>query len=461
MRRSTGKIVLLAGIFALLLLLAAFAFGSLRYGGPDGLILRVRVALAQRSGPAVPPSPFVPTPLPTPAGSQPLALLASAPTAAPDPTTPPAEPAAAQRQPTVPFAAVESLPDRPTATPTATATPSPTPLPTATPAPPTATPLPSMAGSGFVQLDGLAHYWQTWNNCGPATLAMNLSYYGLPLTQKQTASVLKPNWDDKNVSPHEMASYARTQGLNALVRVNGTPERLRQYIDDGIPVLIETWLDHDGGMGHYRMVVGYDDATRQWIVYDSYISDGLDPKAPYPGIRMGYDDLTRLWRVFNGTYVLIYDPARAAVAEQILGDEADDALMWQRSLERAQAEAAANPGDAFAWFNLGSSLTAQGRYAEAASAFDQARVIGLPWRMLWYQFEPFQAYYEAGRHAELLALADSVIDTAGNIEETYFWRGKALHALGDNDGARQAYQRAAELNSNYVEAHQALAEFGG
>jgi tetratricopeptide (TPR) repeat protein len=135
--------------------------------------------------------------------------------------------------------------------------------------------------------------------------------------------------------------------------------------------------------------------------------------------------------------------------------------MWQRSLERAQAEAAANPGDPFAWFNLGSSLVAQGRYAEAASAFDQARVIGLPWRMLWYQFEPFRAYHEAGRHAELLALADSVIATAGNIEETYFWRGRALQALGDSDAARQAYRRAAELNSNYAEAQQALAALGG
>lgn len=461
-RRSPGKIALLAGLSAFLLLLTAFIFGSLRYGGPDGLILRVRVALAQRSGPAETPPPFVPTPLPTPAGSQPLALLAAAPTSAPEPTTQVVtEGFPAQLAPTVPFAAVESLPDRPTATATSTATPSPTPLPTATPAPPTATPPPSTAGNGFVQLSGLAHYWQTWNNCGPATLAMNLSYYGLPLTQKQTAAVLKPNWDDKNVSPHEMAAYARSQGLSALVRVNGSPERLRQYVDAGIPVLIETWLDHDGGMGHYRLVVGYDDAARQWIVYDSYISDGIDPKGPYPGIRMGYSDLTRLWRVFNGTYVLVYDGARAAVAQQILGDEADDASMWQRSLERAQAEAATNPGDAFAWFNLGSSLTALGRYADAASAFDQARVIGLPWRMLWYQFEPFQAYYEAGRHAELLALADSVIATAGNIEETFYWRGRALQATGDIDGARTAYQRAAELNSNYAEAQQALAALGG
>jgi tetratricopeptide (TPR) repeat protein len=462
-RRSNGKIVLLAGICALLLLLAAIIFGSMRYGGPDGLLLRVRVALAQqRNGPAETPPPFVPTPLPTPAGSQPLALLASAPTAALDPTTPlEVAPNQALRLPTVPFAAVESLPERPTAAPTATATPSPTPLPTATPAPPTATPPPSAASLGFAHLSGLAHYWQTWNNCGPATLAMNLSYYGLPLTQKQTAAVLKPNWDDKNVSPHEMAVYARSQGLIALVRVNGNAGLLRRFVDAGIPVLVETWLDHDGGMGHYRLVVGYDDRAGQWIVYDSYISDGIDPKGPYPGIRIPYGEMERLWRVFNGTYVLVYDAATAAAAQEILGDEADDAVMWQRSLERAQADAGANPGDAFAWFNLGSSLTALGRYADAASAFDQARVIGLPWRMMWYQFEPFQAYYEAGRHAELIALADSVIATAGNIEETFYWRGRALQATGDNDGARAAYQRAFELNNNYIEARQALTEIGG
>lgn len=455
-RRSKLTLAVLALAVPFLVFMVAIAFGSLRYGGPDGLLLRVRVALAQqRSGPAETPPPFVPTPLPTPAGSQLPALLAPSPT--PDSTplaTPVAASAQAPRAPTVPFAAVESLPDRPTAT--ATATPSPT-------LPPTATPAPSLAasGNGFVQLSGLAHYWQTWNNCGPATLAMNLSYFSLPLTQKQTASVLKPNWDDKNVSPHEMVDYARSQGLSALVRVNGTSQLLRRYVDAGIPVLVETWLDHDGGMGHYRLVVGYDDAAGQWIVYDSYISDGIDPKGPYPGIRIPYGEMERLWRAFNGTYVLVYDQARAAAAQQILGDEADDALMWQRSLERAQAEAAANPSDSYAWFNLGSSLTALGRYAEAASAFDQARVIGLPWRMLWYQFEPFRAYDESGRHAELLALADSVIATAGNIEETFFWRGRALQAMGDAEAARQAFQRAVELNSNYVEAQQALAELGG
>ncbi len=463
-RRSRLTLLLLALTATLLLLVLAIAFGSLRYGGPDGLLLRVRVALAQqRSGPAETPPPFVPTPLSAPAEGQALALLANTPTAAPDPTiTPTPVRQEASRAPTVPFAAVESLPDRPTAT--ATATPTATPSPTPQPTPTSVTSVqsvPEIRDPGFVQLSGLAHYWQTWNNCGPATLAMNLSYYGLPLTQKQTAAVLKPNWDDKNVSPHEMAAYARSQGLSALVRVNGNAELLHRYVDAGIPVLVETWLDHDGGMGHYRLVVGYDDAAGQWIAYDSYVSDGIDPKGPYPGIRIPYGEMERLWRVFNGTYVLVYDAATAAAAQQILGDEADDGLMWQRSLERAQAEAAANPGDPFAWFNLGTSLTHLGRYADAASAFDQARVIGLPWRMLWYQFEPLQAYYESGRYDELLALADSVIATAGNIEETFYWRGRALQATGDTAAARTAYQRAAELNSNYAEPRQALSELGG
>ena len=113
-----------------------------------------------------------------------------------------------------------------------------------------------------------------------------------------------------------------------------------------------------------------------------------------------------------------------------------------------------------AWFNLGSSLAAQGRFADAATAFDQARVIGLPWRMLWYQFSPFHAYFEAGRTDELIALADATIATAGNIEETYYWKGKGLQAKGDAEPPAN-HRRAVELNSNYPEAAVALAELGG
>lgn len=305
----------------------------------------------------------------------------------------------------------------------------------------------------------MTHMWQKWNNCGPATLSMNLSYYGLALEQLDVAAVLKPNRDDKNVSPEEMAAFARSQGLHALVRVNGDADRLRLWLSNGMPVLIETWLEVEpgNGMGHYRLLTGYDDARREWTVYDSYVSAGVDASQPYRGIRMAYADVERWWAVFNRTYILVYTDELAPLVLSILGEDADDGLMWQRALRQAQAGVEQNPDDPFAWFNLGSDLVTLGRFEEAAAAYDRARVLGLPWRMLWYQFGPFRAYYETGRYQELTTLAEATIATDGEIEETYYWKGKGLAAQGDLTGARQAWQHAVGLNPNYTAAASALA----
>ena len=327
--------------------------------------------------------------------------------------------------------------------------PTPTPAHTHTP-----TPLPPT-----VRLTGLTHAWQTWNNCGPATLAMNLSYFGSRATQADIAAALRPFKDDKNVNPDEMAAYARGQGLAAQVRVNGSPEILRQLVSAGVPVLIETWYEPkpNDGMGHYRLLIGFDDAAQEWIAYDSYDSRGLKKGQAYAGIRLPYDEVGRLWPVFNRTYLLIYDEARAAAVEQIVGDDLDDAAMWARALIAAEAAVEQAPEDPFAWFNLGTDLVALGRFAEAAHAYDRSRQLGLPWRMLWYQFGPFRAYYETGRHDEIVALADATLRTAKHVEELFFWRGLAQKAKGDQLAARASWARALELNPNYADAQAALA----
>jgi len=438
-----------------MLILAALVAGSLRYGGPEGLLLRVQAEFAASQPQGHPMT--VPTPMPTPAGGVPqaLILLDPSPSAAPVPTTTPSpaqpdEAAILDQEPAgQPASLPLDLPPDAPREPVSTLVPSPTPL--------TDQVGPELPST--VALSGLVHYWQTWNNCGPATLAMNLSFYGSTLSQADTAAVLKPDKNDKNVSPQEMADFARSQGYQARVLINGNSERLKRLVAAGVPVLVETWLEDepDNGMGHYRLITGYDDARQQWIAYDSYVSKGVDPDKPYPGIRMSYGDLTELWRVFNRTHVVIFPASMEPAVSAILGEDLDETVMWQRSLAQAQAEAQKNPQDAFAWFNLGSSYVALGDYGQAAAAFDQARVIGLPWRMLWYQFGPFHAYHETGRFRELVALADATIATAGNIEETFYWKGRALQALGDLDGARQSYQRAVELNVNYAEAAAALA----
>jgi hypothetical protein len=50
---------------------------------------------------------------------------------------------------------------------------------------------PAALNEADVLLYGVRHTFQTWNNCGPATLAMALSFYGWRGTQKEAAAVLQ------------------------------------------------------------------------------------------------------------------------------------------------------------------------------------------------------------------------------------------------------------------------------
>lgn len=312
-----------------------------------------------------------------------------------------------------------------------------------------------------VELDGFRHEWQTWNNCGPATLSFYLSYYGSWLTQADTGSQLRHHPDDKNVDPFELAAFAQAQGYAATVRVNGSRDLMRTFLSNGIPVLIETWLEEEpnDGMGHYRLLTGYDDAGGYWIAHDSYVTrDLLNPSGSYRGIRLYYGETDALWKVFNRTYLVVYPPANAELVSSIFGADLANAYGSELSaLAQAKGEIAVNPADAFAWFNLGSTLTRLSHPAEAASAFDEALRMGLPWRMLWYQFEPFAAYYQMGRYREVVALADATMRNATTIEELYYWKGMALARLNDPKGATELWQQALALNSGFLPARQALA----
>ncbi len=94
--------------------------------------------------------------------------------------------------------------------------------------------------------------------------------------------------------------------------------------------------------------------------------------------------------------------------------------------------------------------------------FDEARNIGLPWRMLWYQFGPLEAYNAVGRYGETIALARATIDTKGPndtylpVEEVYYYAGIAREALGETNNAIANYQTALQLNPNYTPAREAL-----
>lgn len=340
-----------------------------------------------------------------------------------------------------------------TTAPTETATSTPTPSPTPVPIPPSA------------RLEGIQFRQQSWNNCGPATMAMTLTYFQIFQTQSQVAAVVKPSKEDRNVSPHEMTAYVNHETeLAALDRTNGDLTTLRRLLSEGIPVIVEVgvvppgeyaWIEWSG---HYLLLVAYEDASETFWVYDSWFGTSEVPRenAHDRGRQFSYDELDRLWRQFNRNYIVIYRPEDADTVAEIIGDEMDDTVMWQHALERAQSELSANPENAFLWFNLGTVLNALGDYQRAAVAFDRARAIGLPWRRLYYQFGPYEAYYEIGRYEDVITLADVTLQNGPYFEEAYYYKGLAQLALGNQEAARKNLEKAVDFNPNFEPAAEAL-----
>jgi len=340
----------------------------------------------------------------------------------------------------------------------------PEPPPSAAPQLPTPVILPALPSS--YRLDGLRFEHQGWNNCGPATITNALSYFGYSDNQNRAAAWLKPNGEDKNVSPSQMAEYVNTQvpelPVSALVRVGGTLELLKRLIVNNFPVIIEKGYDPEpqrlGWMGHYLLMVGYDDAQQSFTTYDSYIGQNT----PY-----SYEYIETYWKHFNYLYLVLYTPNREAELLALLGRDAD---VWQNqydALQRAVAQANSNQQDAFAWFNIGSSMVALGQYENAVEAFNQARAIGLPWRLAWYRFDHLEAYYKAGLHDVVLAIAQANLNDGGGqyVEETYYYGGLARLGKGEIDRAISNFDEAIRFNPHFLPARQAreaaLAQRGG
>lgn len=296
-------------------------------------------------------------------------------------------------------------------------------------------------------LHGFDYEVQGFNNCGPASIRVLMSYWNTKygdaeFSEGQAAAFLKPTPNDPNVRPDEIGAYVEKFGYHALLREGGDFETLEQFILAGYPVLIETGYDPEptkvGWTSHYLTIVGY--SMDQFIVMDTYNR---------PNWGMDRNEVDYYWRQFNRHYLIIYRPEQYAAVASIVGADMDDTVMLDGALETARAEVALDPNDAFGWFNLGTTLVQQERYEEAAQAYDEARRIGLPGRMLWYQFGPYEAYLQVGRYEDVIQLAEDVIKGKSTNEEAYYYKALALEQLGEVDKAIAELGTALRLNHNF------------
>ncbi|MEM9776705.1 MAG: C39 family peptidase, partial [Chloroflexota bacterium] len=217
------------------------------------------------------------------------------------------------------------------------------------------------------RIDGLVNEPQKFNNQGPANLAIVLSFYGDETTQDEAASNLKPNAQDRNVSPWEISQFVNDYTeLSAIARSNGSSELLKNLIANDFPVVIETGFEADiageaSWYGHYRVIYGFDDVKQMFNTIDTFLGpfterdvNNSGDQSLADGYTISYDQLLTDWQQFNYTFYVVYESTRKDKLLSILGEDyITETANWRAAVERAEADVSLAPENAFAWFNLG------------------------------------------------------------------------------------------------------------
>lgn len=305
----------------------------------------------------------------------------------------------------------------------------------------------------YALLENPRHVYQTFNNCGPATLSMTLSWYGTNISQQELGNKMRPyqnpqgDNDDKTIFTYEFVDWAKEYGLEAVGRVNGDIELLKTFTANGIPVVVKTWLNPGEDIGHFRLIRGFDEEKQVIIQDDSY--HGPNKSIPY------YDFLS-MWQPFNYDYMIVYKPEMAAKVEAIIGAELDTDSAWKNALERAEKERELDVQNPYPAFNISTASYHLGDYQGSVSAFESVES-SLPRRMLWYQIEPILAYKRLGNYQRVFQITDNILNNGNRaFSELYLIRGDIYLEQGDRQKAREQYELAVTYNENLQGAKEAL-----
>jgi ABC-type bacteriocin/lantibiotic exporter with double-glycine peptidase domain len=156
-----------------------------------------------------------------------------------------------------------------------------------------------------VLLEPMNYQAQTWNNCGPASIAIVLGYYDHWITQRRVNEQVPPG-----PSPCDIADYVTQYDLMA--RPYESPPSvgpIRLLLANGIPVIANQLLESGSDIGHYRVVKGYDDASREFITDDPLQRKG-------PEFQLAYDVCARLSN--HGAFVPIYPPEKDSLVRSLM-----------------------------------------------------------------------------------------------------------------------------------------------
>ena len=225
------------------------------------------------------------------------------------------------------------------------------------------------AAPAAAAFDEMKHVWQSLNNCGPASVVMALSTFGIDVSQESARVPLRGTNILSGMGPQKVDGWVNANfGLRSVWRNNGTNDLVRRLVANGFAPMVTQWMQDPSisRIAHWRVVRGYDDAVNTFYVNDPMLGNM---------VPLSYQWFQNNWQSFSYRYMVIYDPKDEALLKTIIGDDWNDAHMRKNFYERTKADAYAQETSA-AWLAYGEAAYGYGLFSEAVSAFERGMALG-------------------------------------------------------------------------------------
>jgi uncharacterized protein len=185
---------------------------------------------------------------------------------------------------------------------------------------------PVTAAPAVFRLPPLTYIRQTLNNCGPASVAEVLHYWGVERTQGQTMAALRPDGNSRGMMPYPVPAYTQGLGMSSLMGIGGTPAIIKGLVANGFPVIVAQNVSLQEPIAHYREIEGWDDQRQVFISTDTYLG---------PNHEISYPEFDQLWKRGNQRFMVIYPPAKQALLNAVLKSvNWDKNAVYQADLEK-------------------------------------------------------------------------------------------------------------------------------
>jgi len=254
-------------------------------------------------------------------------------------------------------------------------------------------------------IEEMNHVWQSLNNCGPASVVMALSSFGVDVSQETARLPLRGPNILSGMGPQKVDGWVNENfGLRSVWRNNGTNDLLRRLVANGFAPMVTQWMQDPrvSRIAHWRVVRGYDDTAGTFYVNDPMLGRM---------VPLSYQWFQNNWQPFSYRYMVIYDPKDEALLKAIVGEDWNDAKMRKNFYERTKVEAYAQESSA-AWLTYGEASYGYGSFNEAIAAFERGMALGSVQGVFTLRSSYPQALRALGRQTEADAAAQKLSTSA-------------------------------------------------